>query len=133
MAIRLRRHGMKAATLQVTIRDPNFKDICRQQPLPAPANTARELSRAALDILERSWKSGAPIRALTLTVHNLIPEGEAAEQLDLFQSGAPQKRQRIETLERTMDAIRAKYGRDAVTVAALAPEPEAEQDGDVPF
>ena len=133
VAIRLRRHGMKAATLQVTIRDPNFKDICRQQPLPTPANTARELSRAALDILERSWKSGAPIRALTLTAHNLIPEGEAAEQLDLFQSGAPQKRQRIETLERTMDAIRAKYGRDAVTVAALAPEPEAEQDGDVPF
>ena len=35
--------------------------------------------------------------------------------------------------EVAMDAIRAKYGRDAVTVAALAPEPEAEQDGDVPF
>lgn len=133
VAVRLRRHAMKAATLQVTIRDPNFKDICRQRPLDSPTNTARELYRAAMDILEHSWKSGAPIRALTLTAHNLIPEGEAAEQLDLFQSAAPQKRDRVEKLERTMDAIRSKYGKGAVTVAALTPREEPEDDGDLPF
>lgn len=132
VAVRLRKHGMMASTLQVTIRDPKFKDICRQRPLDAPTNTARELSRAAMDILARSWKSGAPIRAITLTAHNLVPEGEAAEQLDLFQSDAPQKRKRVETLERTMDAIRAKYGQNAVTVAALAPQAPAEDD-QVPF
>ena len=110
VAVRLRRHGMKAATLQVTIRDPNFKDICRQRPLDAPTNTARELFQAAMDILAHSWKSGAPIRALTLTAHNLVPEGEAAEQLDLFQQSAPQKRDKVEKLERAMDAIRSKYG-----------------------
>ena len=134
VAVRLRRHAMKAATLQVTIRDPNFKDICRQRPLDSPTNTARELYRAAMDILERSWKSGAPIRAITLTAHNLLPEGEAAEQLDLFQSAAPQKRDRVERLERTMDAIRSKYGRNAVTVAALTKPQEREEDpDDLPF
>ena len=133
VAVRLRRHGMKAATLQVTIRDPAFKDICRQRPLDAPANTARELTRAAMDILARSWKSGAPIRAITLTAHNLIPEGEAAEQLDLFQQAEPKRRERVETLERTMDTIRAKYGREAVTVAALAPPRSPEGEDGVPF
>ena len=134
VAVRLRKHGMKAGTLQLTIRDPKFKDICRQRPLDAPANTARELYRAAMDILSRSWTAGAPIRAITLTAHNLIPEGEAAEQLDLFQSCAPQKRDKLEKLERTMDAIRSKYGREAVTVAALAPPPEPEEDpADLPF
>ena len=134
VAVRLRKHGMKAATLQVTIRDPNFKDICRQRPLDAPANTARELYQAAADILERGWKSGAPIRALTLTAHNLIPEGEAAEQLDLFQAAAPRRRDRVERLERTMDAIRSRYGRGAVTVAALTRPPEREEDPeDLPF
>ena len=130
VAVRLRRHGMKASTLQVTIRDPKFKDICRQRPLPAPTNTARELSQAAMDIIARSWKSNAPIRAITLTAHNLIPEGEAAVQLDLFQSSAPQRRERVETLERTMDAIRSKYGRKAVTVAVLAPRERPEEDPD---
>ncbi len=134
VAVRLRKHGMKAGTLQLTIRDPQFKDICRQRPLDAPANTARELYRAAMVILARSWTAGAPIRAITLTAHNLIPEGEAAEQLDLFQSCAPQKRDKLEKLERTMDAIRSKYGREAVTVAALAPPPEPEEDpADLPF
>nr|MDE7003387.1 DNA polymerase IV [Oscillospiraceae bacterium] len=128
VAVRLRGHGLMASTLQVTIRDPAFKDICRQRPLPAPANTARELARAAMDILAQSWKPNAPIRALTLTAHNLIPEGEAAQQLDLFQSAAPQKRDKVEALERTMDAIRSKYGRGAVTVAALAPPRSPEGD-----
>ena len=137
VAVRLRRHGMKAFTLQVTIRDPKFKDICRQRPLPAPTNTARELYQAAMDIIARSWKSGAPIRAITLTAHSLIPEEEAAVQLDLFQSASPRQRDRVERLERTMDAIRSKYGRGAVTVAALAPRdgpedsPEAERS--LPF
>ncbi|MBD5134104.1 MAG: DNA polymerase IV [Clostridiales bacterium] len=134
VAVRLRKHGMKASTLQVTIRDPSFKDICRQRPLDAPTNTARELARTAMDILAHSWKSGAPIRAITLTAHNLVPEGEAAEQMDLFQSAAPKKRERVEKLERTMDAIRSKYGKGAVTVAALAPGQEREEDPeDLPF
>ena len=133
VAVRLRGHGLMASTLQVTIRDPAFKDICRQRPLPAPANTARELARAAMDILAQSWKPNAPIRALTLTAHSLIPEGEAAQQLDLFQSAAPQKRDKVEALERTMDAIRSKYGRGAVTVAALAPPRSPERDDGVPF
>lgn len=134
VAVRLRKHGMKAGTLQLTIRDPNFKDICRQRPLDAPANTARELHRAAMDILERSWKSGAPIRAITLTASALIPEGEAAEQLDLFRENAPQRRDKVEKLERTMDAIRSKYGRDAVTLAALTRPREREEDPEgLPF
>ena len=132
VAVRLRKHGMMASTLQVSIRDPNFKDICRQRPLDAPANTARELYRAAMDIIGRSWKPNAPIRAITLTAHNLIPEGEAAEQLDLFQSAGPRRRDRVEKLERAMDGIRSKYGRKAVTVAALAPERGPEDEG-VPF
>lgn len=134
VAVRLRRHRMKAATLQVSVRDPNFKDICRQRPLPAPTNTARELTRAALDILERSWKSGAPIRAITLTAQNLVPEEEAAEQLGLFRPEEPARRDKVEKLERTMDAIRAKYGRGAVFTAAQAEErPSGGEDDGVPF
>ncbi len=134
VAVRLRRHRMKAATLQVSVRDPNFKDICRQRPLEAPTNTARELARAALDILEQSWKSGAPIRAITLTAQNLAPEDEAAEQLGLFRPEAPARRERVEKLERTMDAIRAKYGKGAVYTAAQAEEPgDADGEDGVPF
>ena len=134
VAVRLRRHHLKATTVQVTIRDPGFKDICRQHPLETPAYTARELTRAAVDIVERCWHRGAPIRALTVTAHNLIPEEEAAEQLGLFDAQAPRRRDKVERLERTMDAIRGKYGQNALTTASLAPPPKEEGGEDhVPF
>ena len=133
VAVTLRQHGLKATTVQVTIRDPDFKDICRQRPLEFPSCTARELTRAASDIVARSWKSGAPIRALTVTAHNLIPEEEATEQLGLFDSAAHRKRDRAEKLERTMDAIRAKYGSSALTTGTLTSPPEDHETEQLPF
>ena len=134
VAVRLRRHHLKATTVQVTIRDPSFKNICRQHPLETPPYTPRALTRAAVDIVERCWHRGAPIRALTVTAHNLIPEEEAAEQLGLFDAQAPRRRDKVERLERTMDAIRGKYGQNALTTASLAPPPKEEGGEDhVPF
>ena len=133
VAARLRRHHLKAATLQVTIRDPNFKDICRQRPLEVPTCTARELAKAALDILERSWKSGAPIRALTLTAQNLVPEDEAAEQLGFFAPEATLRRDKAEKLERVMDGLRKKYGHDVMTTGRLCAGPSEDTEEDLPF
>ena len=86
-----------------------------------------------MDILEQSWKTGSPIRAITLTAQNLVPEDEAAEQLGFFQSYAfQQQHDRTEKLERTMDAIRSKYGREAISTAALAPEQDHEAGVELP-
>ena len=118
VASRLRRHQLKATTLQVSIRDPNFKDIGRQKRLPAPTYVSLELSRCAMELIQESWDiRSAPIRALTLTALGLIPEDQAAEQLDLFSAGAPQRRDRREDLEKTMDAIRQKFGKASICPA----------------
>ena len=114
VAMRLRKHHMKCTGLQLTIRDPHFRDICRQRPLSAPTCTSLELLRAAMEILTDCWNAGAPVRALTLTAISLIPEEQAAEQFDLFDTAAPQRREKRETLERTMDQLRAKYGADKI-------------------
>ena len=133
VAVRLRRHHLKAGTVQLTIRDPEFKDICRQQPLDAPTCTARELHRAAMDIVARAWRPNAPIRALTVTAHNLIPEAECAEQQTLFDLQAPRRRDKVEKLERAMDAIRHKYGRDALTTGRLTTPSREDEEDNVPF
>ena len=133
VAVRLRRHHLKAGTVQLTIRDPEFKDICRQQPLDAPTCTARELHRTAMDIVARAWRPNAPIRALTVTAHNLIPEAECAEQQTLFDLQAPRRRDKVEKLERAMDAIRHKYGRDALTTGRLTTPSRADEEDNVPF
>ena len=122
VAARLRKHAMKCTTVQVTIRDPNFKDICRQARLAAPSCTAQDIGRAALGLIRCSWNGSAPIRALTITGQNLLPEGEAVEQLDLFTAGATPLREKREQLERAMDGIRNKYGRTAIRPAITMDE-----------
>ena len=107
---RLRRHHMKCSALQVTIRDPQFRDICRQRPLSAPTCTSLDLLRAAMEIIAECWPESAPVRAMTLTALSLVPEDQAAEQLDLFDLSAPRRLARREVLERTMDQLRSKYG-----------------------
>lgn len=115
VAARLRRHGLRCATVQVTIRDPSFKDICRQKPLHAPCCTAREIGAAAMELITTSWNMKSPIRALTITGQNLVGEDEVTEQISLFDEGAAPRRERRERLEQAMDKIRGKYGEEAIT------------------
>ena len=118
VAARLRSHGLKCATVQVTIRSPDFKDICRQKPLDVPSCLTVEISGAVMELIRSCWDPRAPIRALTITGQNLIPEQEAAEQLNLFSASTPAKRERLERLERTVDGIRGKYGKESIRFAA---------------
>ncbi|MCD7757403.1 MAG: hypothetical protein LUH45_04455, partial [Clostridiales bacterium] len=47
----------------------------------------------------------------------------AAEQLDLFAPDSSEKRDRLEKLERTMDNIRTRYGKDAIQIGSLSASP----------
>lgn len=115
VAARLRKERLKCTTVQVSIRDPNFKDICRQKRLDAPTYISREIVVAALELIRASWNPNMPIRALAVTGQSLVEEDEAAEQLDLFAADAAPRRERLERLEKAMDGIRDKYGRDAIS------------------
>ena len=120
VSARLRRQGMMCSTVQVTIRDPNFKNICRQKRLPAPTCLFRDISQAALELIAQSWDPRAPIRLLAITGQNLVPEADAGEQLDLFHRDASPRREKREQLERALDQIRTKYGKGAISPSATA-------------
>ena len=122
VAARLRKHAMRCATVQVTIRDPGFRNICRQKRLDIPICTSTELSRAAMELIRESWNMNAPIRLLAITGQNLVPEDQAAEQMDLFLAQTAPRRERREQLERAVDGIRGKFGKGAIVPAAVVGE-----------
>lgn len=122
VAMRLRKYALKCSTVQVTIRDPNFRDICRQKRLGSPSYVSRDISRAVMALIREAWNPKVPIRALTITGQNLVPEGEVTEQLDLFRTDTTPQRQRRERLEHTVDGIRSKYGKASILPAATVGE-----------
>ena len=51
---------------------------------------------------------------ITVTASSLVEHGDTGEQLSLFDEGAAARREKLERLDRAVDALRGKYGRDAV-------------------
>lgn len=120
VATRLRKENLLCTSVQVTIRAPDFKTITRQKTLSVPTDLAREITRAAMELVRASWKANAPIRMLTVTGQSLISPWEASEQLNLFAEEQGPQRARLERLERTMDSIRARYGKNAINIGTLS-------------
>ena len=118
VATRLRKYGLKCSTVQVSIKDPDFKTISRQKPLPSPTYLAKEIAQQALELIKGSWKLNAPIRALTITGTNLVPAHEEIEQMSLF-SDCNNERKRQEQLETAIDKIREKYGSNAISFGSV--------------
>ncbi|WP_122790735.1 DNA polymerase IV [Intestinibacillus sp. Marseille-P6563] len=111
---RLRKHGQKCQTVQVLIRDPNFRNLSRQTTLSAATDSTRLLTETALALIAQHWTPGKPIRMITVTASSLVERGDTGEQLSLFDEGAAARREKLERLDRAVDALRGKYGRDAV-------------------
>ncbi|MBE6906205.1 MAG: DNA polymerase IV [Ruminococcaceae bacterium] len=117
---RLRRRGVQCLTVQVTIRDPNFKTISRQRTLESPTSLAKELAEISLDIIQHEWDLRKPIRMLTITANNLVTAEEAGEQMTLFNGESRlRKKEKQEKLEAALDSIRGKYGKEAIGAAGI--------------
>lgn len=122
VATRLRQEGLYAGGIQVTVRDPQFRDRSRQRQLSAPTHLIRDLTDAAMELVDALWTPPAPIRALTVTAIHLVQEGDAYEQVDLFTASAAPKKEKQEKLEAAMDRIRGKYGGRSIVFGAAQPE-----------
>ncbi len=117
VAARLREHRLKAWGVKVDIKDPNFRTIARQKQLLRPTHLTSEIREAALDLIKTTWRLSDPIRLLTITAINLTDE-TVDEQLSLFDAPVAD-REKDESLDRTMDDIRKKFGDSSITFGQM--------------
>lgn len=117
VASRLRKQGFLCQTVQVQIKNPEFKTISRQRGLRRPTDLGWEITRTAMDIIRDSWRMEDPIRLITITAAGLTREEEG--QLSLFPEEGEALRQRHARLEQAMDRVRNRYGRSALAPAAV--------------
>ena len=120
---RLRRQNLVAQTVQITIRTPDMKTITRSQSLDTVIERAEDVYREACELYRRHWNEERPIRLLGITLQNLVAKEESAVQLDLFNYEQQPKK---ESLTKTMDLLRDKFGENAVlTAGMLTDDPSA--------
>jgi DNA polymerase-4 len=114
VATRLRRDGKRAALIGVCIRSTDFRTVGRQKTLEARTNVTEEIYRAACEVFDALWDGQTPLRLLGVSVGKVTEEREL--QCSIFDDDDPE---RLERMDAAVDAIRAKYGEDAILRARL--------------
>ena len=112
----LRAEGARAGGISVSIRYLDFKNRSHQCTLDSPTDSTREIYETARRLLGELWRDGRPLRLLGLALTNL-ERGEGTGQLSLF--GAPERRERDRKLDRTVDALRGRFGSDIIQRGAV--------------
>lgn len=115
VAARLRQQGLYCGGVAVGVRDAQFRTVSRQMRLPGPTHLMRDIYGAALELTGWIWKAPNPVRLLSVTALYITDSADSYQQLDLLAGDATARDRRQEQLESAMDAIRGKYGRDAIS------------------
>ncbi|MDJ0710246.1 MAG: DNA polymerase IV [Woeseiaceae bacterium] len=109
-AARLRKAGLAAGTVQVKIRQSDFKTFTRQRRIQPAVNGTDSIFAIARDLLA-TWLNrnpGARLRLLGVGGSDLAP----AEQQDLFANDDS-----TNAIDETVDRIRERFGADVVSRA----------------
>lgn len=141
VAGRLRKAGQLAGMISVEIKYSSFKTVSHQMTLSPPSDISRVIYDASCRLFKELW-NGSPIRLLGVRSSKLTDRSEPS-QLSLFDFGqisslpedspvrtdggslsaptrqsknspASPSREKLAALDKTLDAIRQKYGDSAV-------------------
>lgn len=133
VAGRLRASGELAGMVSTEIKYASFRSVSHQMQLPAPTASSQAIYQAACKLFEELW-NGEPIRLLGVRTSKLASETEPV-QLNLFDYGAPTTgsggkafraapdRDRQQRLDKALDGLRGKYGKDIIKRGSLMDSP----------
>lgn len=110
ISARLRKGNVKARGIYVGARAWTLSRCGRQTTLPYPIDSSDDIAENALTLL-RTFYNGAPLRSIDVSTFMLSP-ADAPHQLSFFDDSL--KSARNEALDRTVEKLRIKYGKNAV-------------------
>ncbi len=123
VAASLRKKGLAGATVTVKLRFEGFETHTRQRTLADPVDTVEALWPAARTLFREADRPKRRVRLVGVTVSGF---DAGAAQLGLFDAGRPAVDRRVAAV---VDRLSERYGRGAVTRAALLEEPAELEDG----
>ena len=107
IAYRLRRYGLTATNVSISIRNSDLKSIIRQSMLNYASDSAADISQKAIELIQKNYDftENLPLRTITVSVGNFL-SGKNYDQMNLFENDINKNRK----LEDSVDKLRLKYG-----------------------
>ena len=116
VAARLRKHGFKCKTIEITVRDNGLFSFSRQKQLHHPTNITDEIVTAAFQLFKDHYKWEHPIRSIGIRAVDLVLD-DIPVQLELF--GNQEKQEKLEKMDCTVDEIRRRFGYFSIQRAVM--------------
>ena len=109
----MRSNGAKAGNVAVTIRYLDFKNRSHQRKLDRAIDTTKEVYETARELLRELWKDRRALRLIGISLTDLT-RGEGHDQMSLFDDQQNPSREKSAKKDKTVDALRSKYGADII-------------------
>lgn len=109
VADRAKAKGLAGRTVTLKLKRGDFQLVTRRHALTDPTQLTDRIYRAARDLYDHAGTKG-PFRLIGVGISDLAPEAQADLSADLLDPEASHRA----AAERAMDAIRAKFGTDAI-------------------
>lgn len=120
VAARLRSHGFRCQTVQISIRDTGLGWFSRQQRLSRSSNLSGEIADAAMALFCRHYDWQRSVRSLGVRGCELVSDTEP-EQISVFLD--EQQRYKKQRLEQAMDHLRSRFGYEVIKRGVLLTDP----------
>jgi nucleotidyltransferase/DNA polymerase involved in DNA repair len=109
VARRLRKHGLRARSVHLKIRDGAFHTVTRATTLREPSDSTKRLWEESKALFEKwAHASFKPVRLIGMSASSLTQD---APQLGLFIDRAHEQQQRV---DEAVDRINSKFGKTAI-------------------
>jgi DNA polymerase IV len=109
VADRAKAKGLAGRTVTLKLKRVDFQLVSRRHALTDPTQLTDRIYRAARDLLDHAGAQG-PFRLIGVGISDLAPEAEADLSADLLDPDAGRRA----AAERATDAIRARFGAEAI-------------------
>lgn len=116
VATELRLHRVAATGVCLHLRDCDLSVTEYQQRLSRPTQLASVLAQEGMALFDQNFDKDKPLRSVGIRAFNLKSE-EIQYQLNIFDPY--EKDIQLEKIERSMDAIRERFGKESIQRASL--------------
>ena len=123
VATRLRRHAMRAKSLTLWLRAPDLTVSSFRTPIPE-TELSTVLFEAAYRLYKKNHADGEPLRGLGITAEKLVNSG--AFQISFLDDTYDKAKK--EQLEKTVDELRTRFGREVIGGGLYLLHPELTLD-----
>jgi DNA polymerase-4 len=121
---RAREKGVKGTTVTLKLKRADFTQMTRCVTMEEATNSTNTIYEQGLRLLAQV-KASTKFRLIGIGLSNLVVVADMPKQLSLFRKMEPHEKP-WENVERAMDTIKQRFGRDAIRRGGLLKDPQSE-------